>query len=47
MMIQKHYDRATGEAITKNVKAANTHIAFFGQAEIPKIYQSNKSKMLT
>ena len=47
VMIQKHYDRATGEAITKNVKAANTHIAFFGQAEIPKIYQSNKAKMLT
>ena len=47
VMIQKHYDRATGEAITKNVKAANTHIAFFGHAEIPEIYQSNKSKMLS
>ena len=44
VMIQKHYDRATGEAITKNVKASNTHNAFFGDAKIPEIYQSKKAK---
>lgn len=46
VMIQKHYDRATGEAITKNVKASNTHNAFFGGAQIPDIYQSKKAKQL-
>ncbi len=46
VMIQKHYDRATGEAITKNVKASNTHNAFFGSVKIPEIYQSNKAKKL-
>lgn len=44
VMIQKHYDRATGEAITKNVKASNTHNAFFGDVKIPEIYQSKKAK---
>jgi len=44
VMIQKHYDRATGEAITKNVKASNTHNAFFGDAKIPEIYKSKKAK---
>lgn len=42
VMIQKHYDRATGEAITKNVKASNTHNAFFGSTQVPDIYQSKK-----
>lgn len=45
VMIQKHYDRATGEAITKNVKASNTHNAFFGTAHVPDIYQSKKAKL--
>ena len=44
VMIQKHYDRATGEAITKNVKATNAHNAFFGNLVVPDIYDSKKIK---
>lgn len=44
VMIEKHYDRATGEAITDNVRAKNAHNAFFGNAHIPDIYQSKKAK---
>jgi hypothetical protein len=46
VMIQKHYDRATGEAITKNVKASNAHNAFFGNINVPDIYDSKKAKQL-
>ncbi len=46
VMIQKHYDRATGEAITKNVKASNAHNAFFGKVQVPDIYDSKKAKQL-
>jgi len=46
VMIQKHYDRATGEAISKNVKASNAHNAFFGNTRVPDIYDSKKRKEL-
>lgn len=46
VMIQKHYDRATGEAITKNVKASNAHNAFFGNMQVPEIYESKKAKLV-
>jgi integrase len=44
VMIEKHYDRATGEAISDNVRARNAHSAFFSNAQIPDIYQSKKAK---
>lgn len=47
VMIEKHYDRATGEAISANVRAKNAHNAFFGNAQIPDIYQSKKAKAAT
>lgn len=41
-IIQKHYDRATGEAIVENVRAPKARKALFNTDKIPDIYKSNK-----
>lgn len=43
-MIQKHYDRATGDAIVDNVKAPKARQALFNTDKVSEIYQSNKKK---
>lgn len=41
-VIQKHYDRADGAAITENVRAPNARSALFNKIEVPDIYKSKK-----
>ena len=43
-MIQKHYDRATGDAIVENVKAPKARRALFNTDKVPEMYQSKKQK---
>ena len=43
-MIEKHYDRATGDAIVENVRAPNARQALFNTDKVPDIYQSKKTK---
>jgi integrase len=43
-MIQKHYDRATGDAIVENVKAPKARRALFNTDKVPEIYKSKKQK---
>jgi integrase len=43
-IIQKHYDRATGEAIVENIKAPNAKKALFNTSKVRDIYKSNKVK---
>lgn len=41
-VIQKHYDRADGAAITENVRAPKARSALFNKVEVPDIYKSKK-----
>ena len=41
-IIQKHYDRASGEAIVENIKAPNAKKALFDTSKVRDIYKSNK-----
>ena len=41
-IIQKHYDRASGEAIVENIKAPNAKKALFDTSKVREIYKSNK-----
>ena len=41
-MIQKHYDRATGDAIVENVRAPIARQALFNTDKVSDIYKSNK-----
>jgi hypothetical protein len=41
-IIQKHYDRATGEAIVENIKAPNAKKALFDTSKVRDIYKSKK-----
>ena len=41
-MIQKHYDRATGDAIAENVRAPIARQALFNTDKVSDIYKSNK-----
>jgi len=41
-IIQKHYDRASGEAIVENIKAPNAKKALFDTSKVRAIYKSNK-----
>ncbi len=43
-MIEKHYDRATGDAIVENVRAPNARQALFNTDKVPEIYTSKKKK---
>ncbi len=43
-VIQKHYDRATGEAIVENVRAPNSKKALFDTSNVNDIYKSNKQR---
>jgi integrase len=43
-IIQKHYDRASGEAIVENIKAPNAKKALFNTSKVRDIYKSNKVK---
>jgi integrase len=43
-MIQKHYDRATGDSIVENVKAPKARQALFNTEKVSDIYQSKKRK---
>jgi hypothetical protein len=43
-IIQKHYYRATGEAIVENIRATNAKKALFNTSKIRDIYKSNKVK---
>jgi len=43
-MIEKHYDRATGDAIVENVRAPNARQALFNTDKVPEIYNSKKKK---
>jgi hypothetical protein len=43
-IIQKHYDRASGEAIVENIKAPNAKKALFDTSKVRSIYKSNKLK---
>jgi len=43
-MIEKHYDRATGDAIVENVRAPRARQALFNTDKVPDIYQSKKTK---
>ena len=43
-MIEKHYDRATGDAIVENVRAPNARQALFNTDKVPEIYKSKKQK---
>jgi integrase len=43
-IIQKHYDRATGEAIVENIKAPNAKKALFNTGKVRDIYKSKKVK---
>ena len=43
-MIQKHYDRATGDAIVNNVRAPNARKALFNTDTVADIYKSNKKQ---
>jgi integrase len=42
-MIQKHYDRATGDAIVENVKAPRARRALFNTDKVSDIYKSKKT----
>lgn len=42
-MIQKHYDRATGDAIVENVKAPKARQALFNTDKVSDIYKSKKT----
>lgn len=42
-MIQKHYDRATGDAIVDNVKAPKARQALFNTDKVSDIYKSKKT----
>ena len=42
-IIQKHYDRATGEAIVENIKAPNAKKALFDTSKVRDIYKSKKA----
>ena len=44
-IIQKHYDRASGEAIVENIKAPNAKKALFDTSKIRDIYKSKKIRM--
>ena len=41
-IIQKHYDRASGEAIVENIKAPNAKKALFDTSKVRDIYKSKK-----
>ena len=41
-IIQKHYDRATGDAISENIRAPNAKQALFNTENTREIYKSNK-----
>ena len=43
-IIQKHYDRASGEAIVEIIKAPNAKKALFDTSKVREIYKSNKVK---
>ena len=43
-MIEKHYDRATGDAIVENVRAPKARQALFNTEKVSDIYQSKKQK---
>jgi hypothetical protein len=43
-IIQKHYDRASGEAIVENIKAPNAKKALFDTSKVRSIYKSKKLK---
>jgi len=43
-IIQKHYDRATGDAIVENVRAPRARQALFNTDKVPEIYKSKKKK---
>lgn len=43
-IIQKHYDRATGDAIVDNVRAPKARQALFNTEKVPDIYKSKKKK---
>jgi len=42
-MIEKHYDRATGDAIVENVRAPKARQALFNTEKVSDIYQSKKA----
>ena len=44
-MIQKHYDRATGDAIVDNVRAPNARKALFNTDTVADIYKSKKQQI--
>lgn len=44
-IIQKHYDRATGEAIVENIKAPNAKKALFDTSKVRDIYKSKKAML--
>lgn len=43
-IIQKHYDRATGDAIVDNVRAPRARQALFNTDKVPDTYKSKKQK---
>ena len=43
-MIEKHYDRATGDAIVENVRAPNARQALFNTDKVSDIYRSKKKR---
>jgi len=43
-MIEKHYDRATGDAIVENVRAPKARQALFNTEKVSDIYQSKKQR---
>ncbi len=44
-IIQKHYDRATGDAIVENVRAPNARKALFNTDSVADIYKSKKNNI--